>query len=107
MNVEEKDTKEFMNTPVSSVEGLTHVKQKSMSDLIKERYLGPMVLKNSKNPGVAASSQSFMKRNILLTTSNCSNRSSTCSIKSSFLNKNNGNGRMAGVGYSIGMKPSF
>lgn len=43
MNVEERDTQDNLNTP--NVDASQHVKQKSMGDLIKERYLAPMMIK--------------------------------------------------------------
>eukprot|EP00347_Sterkiella_histriomuscorum_P021086 403335311 len=92
MNVEEKDVREQMKTPNSQHHQEGHVKQKSMGELIKERFMGPMIMKSTNTNQTSNNlttkgnpSQSFMKRNILVTTSNCgSNRSSTCSIKSSF-----------------------
>ena len=47
--------------------------------MIREKFLGPNVAQNGTN------TESLLKRNILLTTSNCSNRSSMSSFKSSFV----------------------
>ncbi|CDW79742.1 nli interacting factor-like phosphatase family protein [Stylonychia lemnae] len=81
MNVEEKENQDLFSYPSLNIECTRDIRQKSLNDMIKEKYLGPILKSQQTN------SNSFMKRNILLTTSNCSNRSSTCSIKSSFLTK--------------------
>lgn len=68
------------NFPPPNLNGPAYPKQKSMKDMIKEHFMGPAL------PSDGALSQSLLRRNILQTNSNnCSYRTSTCSIKSSFL----------------------
>jgi hypothetical protein len=51
----------------------------SLNQLIKERFLGPIMAAHGGN------SNSFMRRNILMTGSNCTNKSSMSTVKGSFV----------------------
>ena len=79
LNIEEKPEEgTFSNSTLANVLE-RDIKQKSLNQLIKEKFLGPIIANHGGN------SQSFLRRNILLTTSNYSNKSSMVSIKSSFI----------------------
>lgn len=78
-DVDERVSRRYVKNQASTPSHLQG-RQKSMKDLIKERFMGPLIS--------SGNTQSLMKRNILVTSTNkCSYKSSACSIKSSFLVK--------------------